>query len=189
MMVRSVYRMEPTVGAWRRPLTGSANPGSHDDRASRRYVFFTCQTANVSPPAETSRAGAASLIIPACARASLSSPNDGGRSAETAPGACEAPVGVPLRVKTRVNALLTRHAGTLARRPASPCDRERAPLGAPPWRFLGLRVRVSGSGILLRSACSDAPRSRVVVSGERFPCLPGLRLRAAAAERHSLLRL
>src|SRR5438128_9295676 len=84
---------------------------------------------------------------------------------------------------------MTRHAEALARRLASPCDRGRAPLGAPPWRFLGLRVRVSGSGIILRSACSDAPRGRVLVSGERFPCLPGLRLRAAAAERHSPLRL
>ena len=83
---------------------------------------------------------------------------------------------------------MTRHAEALARRPASPCDRGRAPLGALPWRFLGLRVRVSGSGIILRSACSDAPRGRVLVSGERLPCLPGLRLRAAAAERHSLLR-
>src|SRR5438128_12271489 len=69
---------------------------------------------------------------------------------------------------------MTRHAEALARRLASPCDRGRAPLGAPPWRFLGLRVRVSGSVILLRSACSDAPRSRVLVSGERFPCLPRL---------------
>src|SRR5712691_10165095 len=40
--------------------------------------------------------------------------------------------------------------------------------------ILGLRVRASGSGILLRSACSDAPRGRVLVSGERFPCLPRL---------------
>ena len=67
-----------------------------------------------------------------------------------------------------------RHAEALARRLASPCDRERAPLGAPTVAILGLRVRASGSVILLRSACSDAPRGRVLVSGERFPCLPRL---------------
>src|SRR5262245_50194393 len=41
----------------------------------------------------------------------------------------------------------------------------------------------------LRSPCSDAPRSQVVVPGGRGPGPPGARLRAAAAGRHTLLRI
>ena len=93
----------------------------------------------------------------------------------------------------RRRGVLARHpwrAVRLARRDA--CEASRVPLRSgtrasrrPTVAILGLRVRASGFGILLRNACSDAPRGRVLVSGERVPCLPGLRLRAAAAERHS----
>jgi hypothetical protein len=86
------------------------------------------------------------------------------------------------------------HAVRLARRDA--CEAPRVPLRSGTRALsalhrgdFGLRVRASGFGILLRNACSDAPRGRVLVSGERFPCLPGLQLRAAAAEHHSPLRL
>src|SRR5262249_37648305 len=54
--------------------------------------------------------------------------------------------------------------------------------------ILGPGVRASVSGIVLRSACSEASRSRVVVPGGRTPCLPSRRLQAAAAGRHTSLR-
>jgi hypothetical protein len=59
----------------------------------------------------------------------------GGRSAEKRSGARRNTRGARrLASKTRVNALMTRHARRLARRPASH-DAGRSPLGAPPWRF------------------------------------------------------
>ena len=84
---------------------------------------------------------------------------------------------------------MTRHAEALARRPASPCDRGRAPLGAPPWRFSAVG-RASVSGIVPRRPYSDAPRSRVMVPGGRFPEPPGCAgYEPVAAGRHSRLRL
>jgi hypothetical protein len=59
----------------------------------------------------------------------------GGRSAEKRSGARRSTRGARhLASKTRVNALMTRHARRLARRLASH-DAGRSPLGAPPWRF------------------------------------------------------
>jgi hypothetical protein len=64
----------------------------------------------------------------------------------------------------------------------------RSPLGAPPWRFWA-GGRASFSGISSGSV-QRAPRSQVVVPGGRCPEPPGAkRLRAAAAGRHSPLRL
>src|SRR5262249_59757017 len=57
-----------------------------------------------------------------------------------------------------------------------------------PWRFSASGPRFRPRHFL-RSTCSQLLAARVVVPGERFPSLPGLRLRAAAAERHCLLRL
>src|SRR6516162_5334608 len=62
-------------------------------------------------------------------------PNEGGRSAERRLGARRNTRGAyHVRLKTRVNALMTRYARRLARRLASH-DAGRSPLGAPPWRF------------------------------------------------------
>src|SRR5262245_3150128 len=59
---------------------------------------------------------------------------------------------------------------------------------APPWRFWA-GGRASFSGISSGSV-ERAPRSQVVVPGGRGPEPPGAkRLRAAAAGRHSPLRL
>src|SRR5262245_48694576 len=80
-----------------------------------------------------------------------------------------------------------------ARRSALPEARRassgtRSPLGAPPWRFWA-GGRASFSGISSGSV-ERAPRSQVVVPGGRGPEPPGAqRLRAAAAGRHSPLRL
>jgi len=91
------------------------------------------------------------------------------------------PLGVPsVRHKTRVNALMTRHARRLARRLASH-DAGRSPLGAPPWRFWasGPRVRLLGrpppynGGQLPSGSVQRAPRSQVVVPGGRGPGPPG----------------
>src|SRR5262249_6943408 len=59
----------------------------------------------------------------------------GGRSAEKRSGARRNTRGAcHLASKTRVNALMTRRARRLARRPASH-NAGLSPLGAPPWRF------------------------------------------------------
>jgi hypothetical protein len=72
------------------------------------------------------------------------------------------------------------------------CEAPRAPLRSGtrasrrsfPWRFWASvpRFRLRH---FLRSTCSQLLAARVVVPGERFPSLPGPRLRAAAAERHN----
>jgi hypothetical protein len=117
------------------------------------------QTAHLVPAPRFLRPGLATLLRQPESR--------GGRSAERRSGACEAPVGrAVLRHKTRVNALMTRHARRLARRLASH-DAGRSPLGAPPWRFftrgrasvsLGARrPTTAGSCLRLRAASSSQP--------------------------------
>ena len=78
------------------------------------------------------------------------------------------PLGVPsVRHKTRVNALMTRHARRLARRLASH-DAGRSPLGAPPWRFWasGPRFRLLrrppsyNGGQLPSASCSELLAAR-----------------------------
>jgi hypothetical protein len=102
-----------------------------------------------------------------------------------------------LASKTRVNALMTRHARRLARRLASH-DAGRSPLGAPPWRFWasGPRFRLLGRPAALqrravafriRRASSSQPGRSAWRAGSRAS--RGQRLRAAAAGRHSPLRL
>jgi hypothetical protein len=103
-------------------------------------------------------------------------------------GACH------LASKTRVNALMTRHARRLARRLASH-DAGRSPLGAPPWRFWapGAALSVSfgarrpttaGSCLRIRRASSSQPgRSAWRAT---FRASRGKRLQAAAAGRHTL---
>ena len=52
------------------------------------------------------------------------------------------------------------HAGTLARRPASPCDRERAPLGALLWRFWA-----SGSAFPVPALSSGTRAAMLLAAG------------------------
>src|SRR5262245_18799987 len=100
---------------------------------------------------------------------------------ETFGCSAEHPWGVPsAHHKTRVNALVTRHARRLARRLASH-DAGRSPLGAPPWRFWasGPRFRLLrrppsyNGGHLPCGSVQRAPRSQVVVPGGRLPGPPG----------------
>src|SRR5262249_23909736 len=91
---------------------------------------------------------------------------------ETFGCSAEHPCGVrSARHKTRVNALMTRHARRLARRLASH-DAGRSPLGAPPWRFWA-----PGAALLSPAFAPDrlqrAPRTQVVVPGGRGPEPPG----------------
>ena len=108
----------------------------------------------------------------------------GGRSAEKRSGACEAPVGraVSRHVRRLRGALrpMTRDARLSAL--------HRGDFGLPGPRFshrhpprLALRP---AAGRIQR-----APRSQVVVPGGRGPCLPGQRLQAATAGRHTSLRI
>src|SRR5712691_1952653 len=86
------------------------------------------------------------------------------RSGAAAPAACRS------ASKTRVNALL-RGTPSACEAPYRPPAGGRAPLGAPPWRFLaGARASISGisSGSVRR-----APRGQVVVPGGRGPGPPG----------------
>jgi hypothetical protein len=74
--------------------------------------------------------------------------------------------------KTRVNALTAEG---------------RAPLGAPPWRFLA-GGRASVCGIILRNPCSELLAARSYCLAGGAPGLPGLRLRAASRDSHTSLR-
>src|SRR5262245_51457631 len=95
------------------------------------------------------------------------------------------PSGVPsARHKTRVNALMTRHARRLARRLASHAA-GRSPLGAPPWRFWAPAPRFSHRHVR-RIGYSEllAPRSWCLEGG--VPRLPG---RAVTSRRRRTPRL
>jgi hypothetical protein len=96
---------------------------------------------------------------------------------------------------TPVGVHVTRHARRLARRLASH-DAGRSPLGAPPWRFWASGAALSSRIARLSFRFSEhpdrlqrAPRSQVVVPGGRGPYLPGQRLQAATAGRHTSLRI
>src|SRR3982075_248309 len=67
-------------------------------------------------------------------------------------------------------------------------DAGRSPLGAPPWRF-SAGGRASISGIALPDPCSELLAARSSCRGGVAPAPPSLGLRAAAAGRHSPLRL
>ena len=85
-----------------------------------------CQTAHLVPAAHF-----CARVLPLC----FTHPERGVGGAPRNVRVQRHPLGVPsVRHKTRVNALMTRHARRLARRLASH-DAGRSPLGAPPWRF------------------------------------------------------
>ena len=105
-----------------------------------------------------------------------------------------APRNVRVRAKHPLGLHMTRQARRLARRLASH-NAGRSPLGAPPWRFWALRVPRfpprRPPQLVLRQAdrLQRAPRVQVLVPGGRGPYLPGQRLRAATAGRHTSLRI
>ena len=129
------------------------------------------QTALLVPAARFSRPGFASLL--------RSPESRGGRSAERRSGARRNTRGVRHSAsKTRERAYDAAYQA-LARRLASH-DAGRSPLGAPPWRFLGLGAALpspSAPAVLQRRAVAfgsvqRAPRSQVVVPGGRGPGPP-----------------
>jgi hypothetical protein len=110
-----------------------------------------------------------------CFFASLT-PVKGWRSAERRTDACEASVGPALSGQAR----------HLARRLASPYG-GRPPPGAHTVAILGAGAALPLTGISAGSVTANS-HIRVVVPGGG-PCLPGRRLRVAAAGRHASLRL
>jgi hypothetical protein len=153
---------------------GSRVRAPQDEDRHRLRHSSRCQTAQLVPAPALLRPGFASLLH--------SPPLRGGRSAEKRSGAALThPLGVHV----------TRHARRLARRLASH-DAGRSPLGAPPWRFwapgAALSSRIARLGFRFDKhpdRLQRAPRSQVVVPGGRGPYLPGQRLQAAAAGRHT----
>jgi hypothetical protein len=159
-----------------RPPRKRGRAGTTGQRAARPIGMFTMSN---SPSRSRARIAASGF----CLFASLT-PSRGGRSAERRSGA-------------RRNTRGTRHNAAcqaLARCLASH-DAGRSPLGAPPWRFWALRVPRfplrRPPQLTLRQAdrSQRAPRVQVLVPGGRGPYLPGQRLRAAAAGRHTSLRI
>jgi hypothetical protein len=104
----------------------------------------------------------------------LHPPREGRTERRQTPGACEAP-----------GPAMTLQAGALARRPASPCDRGRAPLGAPSVAILGLgsafpappfpaehvQQAPCGTGRNARRSVSEPPGAAVTSRGRRTPLL------------------
>jgi hypothetical protein len=137
------------------------------DRPRCDVRFFTCQTA-VFVPAARLRPGD-ELESP---------PPRGGRSADRRTDAA-------LRIRSaRHNAADQALARRLASRNAG-----RSPLGAPPWRFLGSGSALPSAALPPQRVQRGSSRRRSYCLAGGCPCLPGLRLRAAAAGRHALLRL
>src|SRR6266508_2336464 len=160
----------PSPASGRGSTPEFAAPSADHSRASgsvdrSRTLISRCQTAlDNAPPAELrARAPRLSFFL---------LPN-GERSAEKAPN-------------------LSRLRGATT----APCEARRAPgevrtpLGAPPWRFQSPRPRFLNPAVFVRrtnAASSSQPGHSARRADPRG--LPSLRLRAAAAGRHSLLRL
>ena len=194
------------IGLWQAGEGGARRPPpalDEPDRARGRMDTLIGQAASPSSRCQTARAASGghgrchlllttrTLSFPrrSCARVlqlppspegfgGQVHPREGWAERRQAPGACEAPV-------VRRNAA-NRGACEAPRRPLR--SGRRASRRSTPWRFWAsgpcFRPRH-----FLRSTCSQLLAARVVVPGERFPSLPRQRLRAAAAERHSPLRL
>jgi hypothetical protein len=147
-------------------------------RGSRPRLRPTIPTAFVSPihfSNSRSRSRGAFFapgVLPLC----FAHPRKGWRSAERRTDACEASVGPALSGQAR----------HLARRLASPYG-GRPPPGARTVAILGFGAALPLTGIAAGSVTANS-HIRVVVPGGG-PCLPGRRLRIAAAGRHASLRL
>ena len=131
-LARVKTRRRQARRAWERASAQQRGARRH---APLLYSFLQLSNSTLVPAARL-RPGCE--IVPA--------PTRGGRSADRRPGAA-APGW----------ACQTRHARALAKRPASH-DAGRAPLGAPPWRFVAVgRVSVSGVSSAARAASSSQP--------------------------------
>ena len=153
-------------------LTGGHHPLSdgHHRRIARTHSSRDVKQPKLRRPL-TIRARAPRISI-------FLSPHDGERSAETAPGACEAPVGVRVIGTPGHSSRSARHPLRSGRRASRRST----------WRFLAVG-HASVPGIVPRRPYSDAPRSRVIVPGGRSPEPSELATANRRAERHSPLRL
>ena len=160
------------------------SPATRRGPVRRRNFFSRCQTAQSSSfPRRVYAPGFVCPVRPGLAR---------GFGVEAAVTLAAIPAAaIPLHPERGVDGAPTgalfllsrvRGATTLSRR-----VRPGRPLGAPPWRFsAGDRAAISGSGT--PEPAATCPR-RVIRPGRRYPGPPAARLRAAAAGRHSPLRL
>ena len=156
----------PLVPRGSNPDFASLHPGYGYAACSRRSIFTMSNSAVSSFPRRVSAPGF-------CFSLSIRPQPRGGRSAEKAQYFICRAVG------------RDGHACEARRAPAAA---GRSPLGAPPWRFsAGGRASISGisSGSVQR--CSSQPGRSAWRAGSRTS--RGRRLRAAAAGRHSPLRL
>jgi hypothetical protein len=131
------------------------------------YAFFTCQTAHLPPSLKLRRA---SLQTRHSRRRRRAFPQrDGAQVVKWYPprrGVGGAPTGARVQ-RHPVGYAMTRHARALARRPASH-NAGRAPLGAPPWRFVaGGRASVCGISSAARAASSSQPSHSAWRAGPR----------------------
>jgi len=168
-----------------------------------RSLYFPVflQIRNLPSPVSRSRAhtpppSRGAFLRPGfCIVASLT-PNRGVGGAPRNVRVLRHPLGVSCASKTRVNALMTRYARRLARRLASH-NAGRSPLGAPPGGFSPGAALPSPSApavlqrravaFRIRAASSSQPGRSAWRAGSRAS--RGQRLQAAAAGRHSPLRL
>ena len=155
-----------------RPLRRKGSSGacsrSRPITGPRSPFLFTCQTAHVSSfPRRVFAPGF-------CFFASRTRMRGGGAPRKRS-GA-----------RTPAGRAVTRHARRLARRLAS--LGRRSPLGAPPWRFWAPVPRFLLRHLCrIRAASSSQPGRSTRRAGSRG--LPGRRLRAGTAGRHSSLHL
>ncbi len=164
----SLARMLPAWLRLAKMLVGFVSP-----KSVSVIPISRCQTATLVP--------AAHFYARVLHRCFTHPESRGGRSAEKRSGAQRNTRGAcHLASKTRVNALMTRHARRLARRLAShdagrsPPALHRGGFGLPGPRAsvsFGARRPYNG-GQLPCGSVQRAPRTQVVVPGGRGPCLP-----------------
>ena len=166
------------------PARGEGTTTTAEPAARRRTVcgnsISRCQTAHLVPAAHVCTRGLHPCFTDPESR--------GGRSAEKRSGARRnTREACHLASKTRVNALMTRHARRLARRLASH-DAGRSSLGAPPWRFWAPGAALASPAFAPdRLASSSHPGRSAWRAGSLPPGTSGYKPRAAG--RHASLRI